>query len=203
MADMESVEEVFERHAPKAAELKERIEKHVALERPVREEMHKADKAAVAKDDREGTTEGLLAGDKPGVDMLDPREHCITQERVDHIRAKTTMNTIFDAYVHKDFSVYRQVQHLWFSKDDIRGVAVRDGNPPADVDRPPHLRGVQLVMDYPTAPEPLRHLLRDAAKAFRQRATKKMTPSQRLRRAFQRDARLGEALKAKLGIPHG
>lgn len=47
------------------------------------------------------------------------------------------------------------VRHLWWPEDNINKYALRDGNPPADVDRPKHLRGQHLVIDLGVIPRPV------------------------------------------------
>lgn len=39
------------------------------------------------------------------------------------------------------------VKHLWFPDDNLDRYGLRDGNPPADVDRPKHMRGLRLEID--------------------------------------------------------
>ncbi len=40
-----------------------------------------------------------------------------------------------------------KTKHLWFPDDNVLNLQLRDGNPPADQDRPKHLRGLSLAVD--------------------------------------------------------
>jgi len=45
------------------------------------------------------------------------------------------------------------VRHVWFPHDDAAAYELRTGNPPAEVDRPPHLRGFRLEIDMGVIPK--------------------------------------------------
>jgi hypothetical protein len=73
----------------------------------------------------------------------------LTQDRVDIVRmrvlrawADTQRQCAADG-VENDFDV----KHLWFEDDDIRAYCWREGNAPADIDRPKHLKGLDLSLD--------------------------------------------------------
>ena len=48
------------------------------------------------------------------------------------------------------------VRHLWWPRDDMAIYELRDGNPPADVDRPAHLKGYRLEIDLGLVPRDVR-----------------------------------------------
>jgi len=51
-------------------------------------------------------------------------------------------------------------RHIWFTHDDINSYESRRGNAPADVDRPKHLKGYNLVLDVTVLPETLQKEIR-------------------------------------------
>jgi len=76
----------------------------------------------------------------------------VTQPRVDAARLRVLRSFIDEAYqlmlVQQDYSVYLRPHYLWFpDRDNVNEVELRMGNPPADRDRPKHLRGLELVVD--------------------------------------------------------
>lgn len=77
----------------------------------------------------------------------------VTQEEVD-LRALLVCKAIVatNRLLHRSRQEPRwHVRHLWFPENDARVYELRDGNPPADSERPDHLRRIDLVVD-PTAP---------------------------------------------------
>jgi len=52
------------------------------------------------------------------------------------------------------------VKHIWFPEDNMDRYELREGNPPADVDRPPHLRGLDLEIDIILWPKRIVDLLK-------------------------------------------
>jgi len=200
--DKEAAAEVFERHAGKLPDLRDKLALSL-VDRLERADQRRAERLAREEDDRKGTTQALIDGFDPSVDLDDPREHCITQERVDVIRARVTMETLLDAYRHNDFEVVNTLQYLWFPENDIRKIEVRTGNPPAEQDRPEHLRRIHLVMDHAHAPAELRLLVQEAAAGMRRVHKKQLKSGNRLRRTLQDNHALGIALRSKLGVKHG
>ena len=51
------------------------------------------------------------------------------------------------------------VRHLWFPENEVNIYQVRDGNPPADRDRPKHLRGYRLEVDPLSPPQAMLDLM--------------------------------------------
>ena len=90
----------------------------------------------------------------------DPREAPFTQEAIDNVRFRVQLAEMASLVVHstkrwlegKDEEyvapVKEGVEHVWFPRPTTSAYASRTGNPPADVDRPAHLRGKHLVIDW-------------------------------------------------------
>lgn len=199
---MSSVEAAFEQNARKFADVAEKVEKATAAKRAERQEERRAFKEELRRDAKQGTTDKLLAGDL-AQDSDDPRDFVLTQERIDHIRAEITMKTLLKAYEKDDWSVAGTIQYLWFPENDIRKMEVREGNPPADQDRPKHMQRMQLVMDHKAAPAELHHLMQATAKKMRDIHKKQLQGGNKIRRALQENHRLGVALRNKLGVVRG
>lgn len=197
-----SVEAAFEQNARKFADVAEKVEKATQAKRAERQEERRAHKDALRRDDAKGGTDDLLAGDL-AQDSEDPRDFVLTQERIDHIRAQTTMKTLLKAYETGLWDVASKVQYLWFPENDIRKLEVREGNPPADQDRPAHLRRLQLVMDHKSAPAELHHLMQATAKKLKDIHKKQLQGGNKIRRALQENHKLGVALRNKLGVVRG
>lgn len=84
----------------------------------------------------------------------------VTQARVDAQRLRCMKSFIDESFQMmkngEDFSVYLKPFHLWFpDRDNVNQVELRFGNPPPDVDRPKHLRGLELVVDITAWPKSL------------------------------------------------
>lgn len=58
-----------------------------------------------------------------------------------------------------------EVKHLWFPHDRLDEYELRAGNPPTDIDRPNHLRGLRLEIDLTTVPETIKDRLRRNGKS--------------------------------------
>jgi hypothetical protein len=101
--------------------------------------------------------------DKPA---LEHRPLPLTQERVDHIRARVWRVTVDKAKrkmaAHQPIDL--TVGHLWFPTDNIQVYEYRKGNPPSPSDRPKHMKHLRLEID-PTGFCPLpEKLLKKARK---------------------------------------
>jgi hypothetical protein len=79
----------------------------------------------------------------------DPREHHLTQWRVDLVRLRVLRELAQRALarIECDKPVDWSIKHLWFPADDDRIYELRSGNPPSDDDRPKHLRRINLHID--------------------------------------------------------
>lgn len=49
-----------------------------------------------------------------------------------------------------------QIFHVWFPQDNVNKYSLKKGNPPADSQRPKHLRGLNLVVDILCPPRRIR-----------------------------------------------
>lgn len=75
-----------------------------------------------------------------------------SQEAIDLVRIRV-MGVIVAQAVAKGWeSTVKGVRHLWFPEPNTQNRLLRDGNPPADCDRPKHLRGMNLVIDLDDIP---------------------------------------------------
>jgi hypothetical protein len=85
-----------------------------------------------------------------------------SQENIDLIRLrilKVLVDKNFDL-VNKGSKPDNSVRHVWFDEDDIYGpYGLRDGNPPPDSDRLPHMRGKSIEIDPCHMPESVLRLL--------------------------------------------
>lgn len=89
----------------------------------------------------------------------------LTQREVDKVRVRVLLACTITAV--EDGVKKPKVRHLWFPKPGRTSPRqLRDGNAPSDRDRPPHLRGLHLVIDVGEIPEDVR----DAVLAQRQQA---------------------------------
>lgn len=80
------------------------------------------------------------------------------QEEVDAVR--------FNALAYKVHSLLQKrgvlrgsVQHVWFPEDSTKRYEIREGNPPADQDRPTHLQRLRLEVDSTLIPKHVREVL--------------------------------------------
>lgn len=81
------------------------------------------------------------------------------QREVDEVRWRVLINWA-RTVIHMRWGNV-PVMHLWFSKPgDIDDYELRSGNPPADADRPKHLRGLRLEVDATYIPQRVRDYLR-------------------------------------------
>ena len=80
---------------------------------------------------------------------LDPRQHKLNQLRVDCVRLRVLGAVVrrLKERAQSGLSLDWAVQHIWFPRDDDRIYELRRGNPPPDVDRPKHLKRIQLEID--------------------------------------------------------
>jgi hypothetical protein len=199
--DTESTTEILERHLKKAGQYSGRVNARSMLRRQEQREERLFRKKQRALDDKLGTTDGLV---RPvWLDSEDPRDRVVTQEKVDEVRANVTMRTLVGTYRRLESVDKWPVQYLWYATDDMCKVEIRDGNPPADRDRPKHLKGVQLVLDYDNAPEVLKRLCMETAKALNNQHAKLREGTNPIKRALQDDQILARVLKDKLGAIRG
>lgn len=70
---------------------------------------------------------------------------------INRIRARVIASCLITAV--EDGVRKPPVRHLWFPEPRLTKRELRDGNPPADVDRPPWLKGVYLVVDVGEIPQ--------------------------------------------------
>ena len=85
------------------------------------------------------------AEDKLGAEAV--RGGRLTQESVDFVRLR-----VMRAISTNDLTPGEKlkVSHLWFPRDDVNAYELRMGNPPADSQRPKHLRRLRLEIDLST-----------------------------------------------------
>jgi len=69
----------------------------------------------------------------------------VTQEFIDATRMRAA-TFIMDAYLRKGENLV-PVKHLWFPEDDTAAYELREGNAPANHDRPAHLQDLNLDID--------------------------------------------------------
>lgn len=119
--------------------------------------------------------------------VRDPRRvEPLTPRGIEHTRIRVTLACLISA-VEKGVRKPR-VRHLWFPQDNVNRYELRDGNPPADVDRPKHLRGQSLVIDIGVIPADVW----DAVKTQRKHA----------RRAAAQPTRIIDVVSDPLVIQH-
>ena len=112
--------------------------------------------ALVAEQDKKNIEEeklvGLPAAKAAADEALAFKNIPFTQENIDWIRFKTISNLVKSAITQIERQLPRTVklngkQHLWFPNANFEIVELREGNAPADVDRPGHLKGKHLFVD--------------------------------------------------------
>lgn len=81
---------------------------------------------------------------------LRPRRQPITRKNLEQTRIRVTFACLLAAVEKGQRKL--PVRHLWFPEDNANKYSLRDGNPPADVDRPKHLKGRRLVIDLGVIP---------------------------------------------------
>ena len=74
----------------------------------------------------------------------------LTRRGIEKVRIRVTLACLVTAVEKKQRKP--PVRHLWFPEDNLNKYSLRDGNPPADVDRPKHLKGHHLVIDLGVIP---------------------------------------------------
>jgi hypothetical protein len=67
------------------------------------------------------------------------------QEEIDQIRTAVIMQCLVTAVIAEERRP--KVRHLWFPRASVSAYELREGNPPADSERPLHLRGKRLEVD--------------------------------------------------------
>ena len=86
----------------------------------------------------------------------DPRKRVhMNQENMYLVMMRVMSNLVVTHHVHdKMHELIGKVYHLWFpERGNMERYQLRTGNPPADVDRPDHLKGKDLVIDLTTVPD--------------------------------------------------
>lgn len=76
--------------------------------------------------------------------------HTFSQKAIDPIRMRVLFHlvrAILDGHTE------RAVRHLWFPEENLDLYIMRKGNPPADDDRPNHLKGLRLHIDPEKVPD--------------------------------------------------
>lgn len=84
----------------------------------------------------------------------DPRDRLISPDKLKWVKYRVTLGCLIGAH-QRGLDASRKalpVRHVWFPKNDITKYELRTGNPPADQDRPEHLRGLNLVIDIGVVP---------------------------------------------------
>ena len=72
----------------------------------------------------------------------DPRYRKLNQQVIDIVRLRVDVARKQQAVIDQNRILTKK--YLWFPKNDCDKYELRDGNPPADVDRPKWLRGYKL-----------------------------------------------------------
>jgi hypothetical protein len=88
----------------------------------------------------------------------------LTQAQVDKVRTRVVVALLISAVEARQRKV--PVKHLWFPEKRDTKYELRNGNAPADSDRPRHLRGLHLAVDLGEIPP----AVVDAVKAQRAKA---------------------------------
>ncbi len=81
----------------------------------------------------------------------------VIQALVGGLMKRMELPPVHEQYLEKpDLSIH----HIWFPEDNMDKYELRAGNPPADADRPPHLRGLDLEIDIVIWPKRIVDLLK-------------------------------------------
>lgn len=90
-----------------------------------------------------------------------PRDTFVHQATVDAVRLRVLKAWIVTQKERIEFGQRPDfgVKHLWFETNNIDRYVMRDGNPPADSERPKHLRGIHLEIDITCIPETIQRRL--------------------------------------------
>lgn len=71
----------------------------------------------------------------------------VDQEFIDLIRARATLTAMGVMWRRPHLAGLFGIQHIWVPENNRDKYQIRDGNAPADQDRPKHLRGLHLWVD--------------------------------------------------------
>ncbi len=114
----------------------------------------------------QGTYQDPDAKPEPlGVDYVADKR--LNQNKVDEVRLR-----VIRAYVQTNMEwlqegreIDKKPKHLWFPDNDVNKYELREGNAPADQDRPKHLRGLKLHVDIWSfqLPETIKNRLEEQA----------------------------------------
>ena len=130
----------------------------VTKEEPDGDRAHALDAPHVVDQIVEDRLKEQAAADKPEepqdiikrLSCAKPGERCkLTQWEIDVVRMRV-IYSILERELHLARSgkpADLSVRHMWFPEDEVNIYSVREGNPPAEVDRLPHLRGFDLAVD--------------------------------------------------------
>ncbi len=86
----------------------------------------------------------------------------LDQEKIDIERMMAVIQVIKSELARAESTqtpVNFGVRHLWFPKNNVNIIELRDGNPPADADRPKHLRRFDITVDILNPPQRIQDLL--------------------------------------------
>jgi len=120
--------------------------------------------SAERREKEEGTYKDPLEKPKRKFPPIAPvgRVIPLSQQQIDYVRYRALQSIITvelcKAMEGEDPDLEARY-HLWFPEDNVNHYLLRDGNPPADIDRPKHLRGYRLELDMLHWPQSLVDLL--------------------------------------------
>lgn len=85
----------------------------------------------------------------------------VSQEAIDLERARVMLTRIEQCLISGDlYRLHREeVTYLWWPTNRIHAYELRTGNPPANADRPKHLRHKRLELDYSVIPDWMKYAM--------------------------------------------
>lgn len=91
----------------------------------------------------------LKEGEEPEPEKIDNEWRPVKQEFVDAVilRAMASIIETKKNRLARGWAIGPTVYHLWFPRNDITEYSLREGNPPANIRRPAHLKNIDLVVD--------------------------------------------------------
>lgn len=153
---------------------------------------------ALTKERLKSEAEGDVVAEKVFPTPTEQTRMCLNQKDVDAIIMRVLRAKIHalkekaergERIVESDYAV----KHLWFVNDALMPRAIRWGNPPADSDRPKHMRGLNLVVDIFNWPREVRAAL--AAQGITPPSRKDFAKWERKATAWADQNRSGETLQ--------
>lgn len=108
------------------------------------------------KRDLEGSKTETMADALPKLKCAQPGETVpLSQWEIDVVRMrviKARVDHMVFMKMNHNVAPDLKTKHLWFPEDNVNIYELREGNPPADKDRPKHMRGLRLEIDVENLP---------------------------------------------------